>query len=78
MQLDNTHISVNDPENDPKTGRTNFTTKCRDESTLKRVGRAETRGELNRPQDCQWEGRTPATQKGEKIILSHQGAQVGK
>lgn len=42
IQLNNTHISVNNPENDPKTGRANFRTKCGEEVTLKRIGRAET------------------------------------
>ena len=41
MQLENTHSSINNLENDQKTGRINSTTKCREETTLKRVGRAE-------------------------------------
>ena len=35
IQLDNIHISVNNPENDLKTWRTNYTTK---EATSKKVG----------------------------------------
>ena len=34
IQLDNTCIHVNNPENDPKNGRTNSITKAREEATL--------------------------------------------
>ena len=37
-QLGNAQISVNNPENDQKTGRR---TKCKEKITLKRIGRAE-------------------------------------
>lgn len=42
IQLDNTHISINNPENHPNIGRIHSTTKCREEATSKRVRRAET------------------------------------
>lgn len=42
IQPDNTRISVNNPENNLKTGTTNSTTKCREEATWKRIGRSET------------------------------------
>ena len=41
IHLDNTHISVNNPENDLKTGRTDLTAKCREEAILRRVKRVE-------------------------------------
>lgn len=44
MQLNNTHISANNPENHLKTGRINSATKCREKATLKRVGRGKTVG----------------------------------
>lgn len=37
IQLDNTHDSINNPENDPKTDRGNYTNKGREEATLKNV-----------------------------------------
>ena len=39
---DNTYTSINNPEDDLKTGRTNSTTKGGEEATSKRVGRVET------------------------------------
>ena len=41
MQLHNSHIGVDNPENDWKTGRANSTTKGREEATLKRVRMVE-------------------------------------
>lgn len=41
MQLDNTHISVNNPEIDPDTGRTKSTSKGREEAISEKVGRAK-------------------------------------
>ena len=39
IQLGNTHIGVNNSEDNLKIGRTNFTTKCREKATSERVGR---------------------------------------
>lgn len=43
IQLEHTPISVNNPENSPKIGRTNATTNCREETILKKGGRAKMR-----------------------------------
>ena len=37
--MDASHISVNNPENDSETGRTNFSIESRGESTLQKVGK---------------------------------------
>ena len=39
--LGNTHVSVNNPENDPKPGRTNSTTNSRKEPTSKKRKKAK-------------------------------------
>ena len=41
MQLDNAHINVNNPENNPKPGRTNSTTNDREEVASKEVVRTK-------------------------------------
>lgn len=38
IQFDNFEIILNTPEMDLKTGKTNHTTKCREEATLKKLG----------------------------------------
>ena len=50
IQLDNYEIILNTLEIDLKTGRTNSTTKGREEATLKKVGSAET--EFEKETDC--------------------------
>ena len=37
IHLDNTHISADNPENNPKTGTIDSAAKCTEETTLKRV-----------------------------------------
>ena len=46
-QLDNIHNSLKNPENDLKTGRTNSTTKGREEATQKKVGRVWSGGKMD-------------------------------
>lgn len=48
VTIDDTLIIVDNLENDLRT-RTNSISKGREEVTLKRVGRAEMHGEVNRP-----------------------------
>ena len=65
IYLEQTHISVNSPENNTKAERFS-TDKCR-EGTSKRVGREETRfGAQTDPWDCTKEGATPRVQRGER------------
>ena len=73
-KLDNYQIILNTPEIDLKTGRTNFTTKGREEATSKKVGSVG---------DIVWErnycrcggGRAMVTWKGDRLA---QGSSWGK
>ena len=72
----NTQISVNNPENDLRTGRTTSTTKGREEVTLERVGRAEMqRGGKQTTAVCRERGLggEAAGEKGNR--LPHQGTE---
>ena len=66
IQLDNYEIILNTLEIDLKTGRTNSTTKGREEATLKKVGSVEM--QFRREMDhgfCGGEGAT-VSEKGER------------
>lgn len=58
MQVGNTHINVNNPENSQKTGRISFTSKCK-EATMKKVGRLEM--QLGTKGTCETAGERDST-----------------
>lgn len=71
MQLDNTHINVNNLKNDPMTGITNCTTRCREEATLKTLEKVEMWWRAQ-PSRCgqQSGARTSSVEKGEKQLIT--------
>ena len=73
--LDNTHISVTNPGNEPKTGRINSTTKCREEPS-KGLGRVMWSG-ANRPLGPPQWGECCRPREGRKTD-SHWWAHTGK
>lgn len=64
--MDTTGNSANNPENDLKIGRTNSTTKCREEATLKRAGSAEMQWGAK---SCRTEGAADS-EKGKKQTVT--------
>lgn len=66
MQHDNYQTIPNTPEIDQRSDRTNYTTKSREEVTLKEVGDAETVYERNRSWPLKWEERAVVTEKDQR------------
>lgn len=70
MQLDNALISVNNFKNNPKTSRTNCTTKGRKETASKKVERTETLLGTKEPWAIQRRERSAGKEKEEKQTLT--------
>lgn len=66
IQLNNTNIRVNNLENDQKTGRTNFTTKCREEVTSKKTRRATMQSGSTKECGLPWWGVRRWCREGQK------------
>lgn len=84
LLLDTTHISVNNPNNYSKSGRTDSIAKCREESTSMRVGRTEMNlgAKWNHRTVCESEGCLVHGQGREELtshkILQAQGTHTRK
>lgn len=77
IQLGNAHISVNNPENDPNTGRTNSQLKVRRKHIKESRKSGDGVWEQNRPWFCAVRREQRSWRRGRKR-LSYQRAHTGK
>ena len=78
IQLNNIRISINNPENDLKTGRTNSTTKGREEATLKKVERVKMWSGSERDHGQPWGDGAGGAEKGEKQTFTPGSPQMNR